>query len=94
MPTQQNGGAVAVEPMHLSLPVRAARLNSTVRPQEEIALDWPQMHMERYYVRKIVSYAWTEIGIEDAECEELTRKETTRTCNPELHPHYASSENI
>jgi hypothetical protein len=86
MPTQQNGGAVAVEPMHLSLPVRAARLNSTVRPQEE--------HMERYYVRKIVSYAWTEIGIEDAECEELTRKETTRTCNPELHPHYASSENI
>jgi len=30
--------------------------------------------LDRYYVWEIVSYSWTEIGIEDAQCEELVRK--------------------
>ena len=30
--------------------------------------------MDRYYVWEIISYAWTEIGIEDAECRELVHK--------------------
>lgn len=30
--------------------------------------------MEKYYVWEIISYAWTEIGIEDAECRQLVQK--------------------
>jgi hypothetical protein len=30
--------------------------------------------MDKYYVWEIISYAWTEIGIEDAECDVLVEK--------------------
>jgi hypothetical protein len=30
--------------------------------------------MDRYHVWEIISYAWTEIGIEDKECVDLVRK--------------------
>jgi hypothetical protein len=30
--------------------------------------------MDRYYVWEIISYAWTEIGIEDRDCATLVRK--------------------
>jgi hypothetical protein len=30
--------------------------------------------MDRYYIWEIISYAWTEIGIEDSECRTLVAK--------------------
>ncbi|SDU16138.1 hypothetical protein SAMN05216210_2134 [Halopseudomonas salegens] len=30
--------------------------------------------MDRYYVWEIISYAWTEIGIEASECKSLVEK--------------------
>ena len=30
--------------------------------------------MDKYYVWEIISYAWTEIGIQDAECRQLVQK--------------------
>jgi hypothetical protein len=32
------------------------------------------MKVDRYYVWEVISYAWTEIGIEDSECRELVQK--------------------
>jgi len=43
-------------------------------PSVTVYEDVPGTAFDRYYVWEIISYAWTEIGIEDRECQALVQK--------------------